>query len=292
GHAASTSTPECFTFVVQFLDQAQAPLENLPDLAFTAKTSSSDPQVKFQLAASEPPTSSFYRANPVHPPTSGTSEPCPPSHEWHLRTLSKEKHLNQVQIPEKKDSRFYVYPGLLRVSQTQNVIPPGRPSTPEISEKFLSRFIPSPLLWQNKLFKLLRSSECYLHVPSVRSPPEHRKGVTGRCCGAAVAHQRAINLGSKGVEIQKEASARCLTKRGNVSTGVSVSGNNFLPGCPPSHGSLLSPWGLLIGVKHKVTLLSPSTIVVKTYPSLTWLRAYLLEIPILSADPVRIPERI
>ncbi|MEQ2235914.1 hypothetical protein ILYODFUR_007119 [Ilyodon furcidens] len=36
-------------------------------------------------------------------------------------------------------------------------------------------------------------------------------GVTGRCCGAAVAHQRAINLGSKGVEIQKEASARCLT---------------------------------------------------------------------------------
>ncbi|MED6249610.1 hypothetical protein ATANTOWER_017015 [Ataeniobius toweri] len=37
------------------------------------------------------------------------------------------------------------------------------------------------------------------------------EGVTGRCCGAAVAHQRAINLGSKGVEIQKEVSARCLT---------------------------------------------------------------------------------
>ncbi|MEQ2291235.1 hypothetical protein AMECASPLE_011360, partial [Ameca splendens] len=37
------------------------------------------------------------------------------------------------------------------------------------------------------------------------------QGVTGRCCGTAVAHQRAINLGSKGVEIQKEASARCLT---------------------------------------------------------------------------------
>ncbi|MED6246136.1 hypothetical protein ATANTOWER_013372 [Ataeniobius toweri] len=98
----------------------QAPLENLPDLAFTAKTSSSDHQIKFQLAASEPPTSSFYQANPIHPPTSGTSGPCP-----------KEKHQNQVPIPEKKDSRFYIYPGLLRVSQTQNDIPPGGPSTPE-----------------------------------------------------------------------------------------------------------------------------------------------------------------
>ncbi|MED6265654.1 hypothetical protein CHARACLAT_027745 [Characodon lateralis] len=39
------------------------------------------------------------------------------------------------------------------------------------------------------------------------------------------------------------------------------------------------------------TLLSTSTIVVKTYSSLTWLRAYLLEIPILSADPVLIPEQ-
>ncbi|MED6237419.1 hypothetical protein ATANTOWER_024497, partial [Ataeniobius toweri] len=67
------------------------------------------------------------------------------------------------------------------------------------------------------------------------------QGVTGRCWGAAVAHQRAINLGSKGVEIRKEASARCLTS--------------------------------------------------VTYSSLTWLRAYLLEIPILSADLVRIPER-
>ncbi|MEQ2221954.1 hypothetical protein ILYODFUR_020971, partial [Ilyodon furcidens] len=38
-------------------------------------------------------------------------------------------------------------------------------------------------------------------------------GVTGRCCCAAVAHQRAINLGSKGVKNQREASARCLTKR-------------------------------------------------------------------------------
>ncbi|MED6279348.1 hypothetical protein CHARACLAT_033527 [Characodon lateralis] len=39
------------------------------------------------------------------------------------------------------------------------------------------------------------------------------------------------------------------------------------------------------------TLLSTSTTMVKTYSSLTWLRAYLLEIPILSTDPVRIPER-
>ncbi|MEQ2238856.1 hypothetical protein ILYODFUR_037629 [Ilyodon furcidens] len=36
---------------------------------------------------------------------------------------------------------------------------------------------------------------------------------------------------------------------------------------------------------------STSTIVVKTYFSQTWLRAYLLGIPILSADPVRIPEQ-
>ncbi|MEQ2245563.1 hypothetical protein ILYODFUR_029214 [Ilyodon furcidens] len=57
--------------------QAQAPLKNLPDHAFTAKTSSSDPQVKFQLADSEFPTTSFYRANPVHPPMSGTSGLCP-----------------------------------------------------------------------------------------------------------------------------------------------------------------------------------------------------------------------
>ncbi|MEQ2316387.1 hypothetical protein AMECASPLE_032027, partial [Ameca splendens] len=47
-------------------------------------------------------------------------------------------------------------------------------------------------------------------------------GVTGRCCGTAVAHQRAINLGSKGVENQREVSARCLTKRGSDSAGVSV----------------------------------------------------------------------
>ncbi|MEQ2304256.1 hypothetical protein AMECASPLE_025131 [Ameca splendens] len=115
---------------VQFLDKAQAPLENLPDLAFTAKTSSSNPQFKFQLAASELPTSSFYRANPVHPPMSGTSKLC-----------------------------------LLRAYQTQNDIPPGGPSTTEKSEK--SRFIVSPLLWQNKRFKFLHSSECFLHVGQI-----------------------------------------------------------------------------------------------------------------------------
>ncbi|KAK5607789.1 hypothetical protein CRENBAI_011483 [Crenichthys baileyi] len=43
------------------------------------------------------------------------------------------------------------------------------------------------------------------------SEAQQNRGVTGRCCGAAVAHQQVINLGSKGVEIQKEASARCLT---------------------------------------------------------------------------------
>ncbi|KAK5621673.1 hypothetical protein CRENBAI_022058 [Crenichthys baileyi] len=64
---------------------------------------------------------------------------------------------------------------------------------------------------------------------------------------------------------------------------------------------IVSPWGPLNGVKHKVRrtrkylspLLHPPVNLNhrgKDLFPLTWLRAYLLEIPILSADPVRIPE--
>ncbi|MED6266883.1 hypothetical protein CHARACLAT_006556 [Characodon lateralis] len=42
---------------------------------------------------------------------------------------------------------------------------------------------------------------------------QHCTGVTSRCCCATVAYQRAINLGSKGVEKQREASACCLTRK-------------------------------------------------------------------------------
>ncbi|KAK5619097.1 hypothetical protein CRENBAI_000416 [Crenichthys baileyi] len=110
------------------------------------------------------------------------------------------------------------------------------------------------------------------HVPDSKG-----HGVTGRCCGAAVAHQRAINLGSKGVEIQEEVSARCLTSV-DMFCGVNVSCHvqmNVEIQASKDFGPQSQ--------KNEEVPFSAAAPSCQPQPS--------CEIPILSADPVRIPER-
>ncbi|MED6249291.1 hypothetical protein ATANTOWER_012009 [Ataeniobius toweri] len=75
-------------------------------------------QVKFQLAATELLTSSFHRANPVHPPASGTSGIRPKEEAPDLSSDSRKKDLQNLRNP-----------GSLKAYQTRNIIPPDGPST-------------------------------------------------------------------------------------------------------------------------------------------------------------------
>ncbi|MED6254387.1 hypothetical protein ATANTOWER_024627 [Ataeniobius toweri] len=86
-------------------------------------------------AATELLTSSFHRANPVHPPASGTSGLCP-----------KEEAPDLISDSRKEDQQNLRNPGSLKAYQTRNAIPPDGPSTTANSEKFLSRFTPPPIL--------------------------------------------------------------------------------------------------------------------------------------------------